>query len=162
MRKLLIINATAFFLILISIWVERILPDTTLEKYFANKTLYLENSANQSDLMMLTKLIQSESGTENFLDKLMVGSVVLNWMRKKDMKMKDIIYHPNKFSGVYGKGFRYNIESERAAKILLQYGPIDSTVFFFINPKIATDRAWALTLQERELVLKNTNHYFYR
>lgn len=162
MRRLLIINATILILILVSIWYQRMLPDTSLENYFANRTLSLEKSYDESDLMMLTKLIQSESGTENFLDKLMVGSVVLNWMRKKDMRMSDIVYHPHKFSGVYGKGFRYDLESERAAKILLQYGPIDSTVLFFINPDIATDKAWKATLEERELILKNTNHYFYK
>ena len=162
MRQLLIINATILVLILASIWYQQRLPDSTLEQYFAKRTLSAEKSYTEPDLMMLTKLIQSESGTENFLDKLMVGSVVLNWMRKKDMAMSDIVYHPNKFSGVYGKGFRYDLESEKAAKILLQYGPIDSTVFFFINPAIATDRAWKATLEERELILKNTNHYFYR
>lgn len=162
MRQLLFINATILFLLLISFWYEKHLPDTTLEKYFSGRMLCVEKSYTQSDLMMLTKLIESESGTENFLDKLMVGSVVLNWMRKKEMTMSDIVYHPNKFSGVHGEGFRYDIESENAAKVLLRYGPIDSTVLFFINPEIATDKAWMATLQERELVLKNTNHHFYR
>ena len=110
----------------------------------------------------MTRLINSESGSENFIDKLYVGSVVLNWMRKKNASIDAIIYYPNKFSGVYGDGFKYDEESRKAAEILLEYGPIDTTVYYFINPKIATNTRWKQIVMQRELVFKNDNHYFYK
>jgi spore germination cell wall hydrolase CwlJ-like protein len=136
------------------------LPTDRLEKpciVYDNKTdEYREN------LRLLTCLIQSESGTENFIDKLYVGSVVLNWMRIKDQCMHDVIYKPYKFSGVHGSGFRYDSESERAAKMLLDYGPIDTTAIYFLNPKASTDRGWIHKVMQREMVFKSTNHIFYK
>ncbi len=114
------------------------------------------------NLVLLTNLISSESKFENFIDKLYVGSTVLNWMMIESKCMEGVIYKINRYSGVYGKNFRYDYESERAAKMLLDYGPIDSTVIYFLNPKIATDHGWVYQVMQRPLVFKNTNHLFYK
>lgn len=137
-----------------------LIPKDKLEKpciIYDNKT-----SEYRENLRLLTCLIQSESGTENFIDKLYVGSVVLNWMEINGQCMHDVIYKPYKFSGVHGSGFRYNSESERAAKILLDYGPIDTTVIYFLNPQTATDKGWAHKVMQRAMVYKSTNHIFYK
>jgi hypothetical protein len=83
-------------------------------------------------------------------------------MRIKDQCMHDVIFKPNKFSGVYGSGFRYDPESERAAKMLLNYGPIDTSVIYFLNPAASTNRKWVHQVMQREMVFKNTNHIFYK
>lgn len=130
-----------------------------------NNRYYISNARSDEynrDLIMLTNLITSESKDENFIDKLYVGSVVLNWMRIEGACMEDVIYKRNRFSGVYGKFFKYNSESERAAKMLLDYGPIDSTAIYFLNPELSSDRSWVHEVMQRPLVFKNTNHYFYQ
>ena len=137
-----------------------------IDRYdIGNNQYYISNARTEEynrDLIMLTNLITSESKDENFIDKLYVGSVVLNWMRIEGACMEDVIYKRNRFSGVYGKFFKYNPESERAAKMLLDYGPIDSTAIYFLNPKLSTNKAWVEQVMQRPLVFKNTNHIFYQ
>lgn len=161
-KKLLWINLTALFLILGSIWYSHWDYKESMHSYFKHHAHANKELKKDYEVMQLTRLINSESGSENFIDKLYVGSVVLNWMRKNDCSIDAVIYHPNKFSGVYGNGFRYDEESKKAAEILLKYGPIDTSVYYFINPKIATDSQWKKTVMKRELVFKNTNHIFYK
>jgi spore germination cell wall hydrolase CwlJ-like protein len=130
------------------------------------KTTYIVHDGKtdeyRENLRLLTCLIQSESGTESFIDKLYVGSVVLNWMRIKDQCIQDVIFTPYKFSGVNGPGFRYDSESERAAKMLLDHGPVDTTAIYFLNPKISTDLGWVNVVMRRQMVYKSTNHIFYK
>lgn len=113
-------------------------------------------------LILLTKLIESESGTESFLDKLLVGSVVLNWVRTKKQDIDTIIFHPNRFSGVHGEGFRESKESRRAAEILMKHGPLDTSIIYFLNPDVSTNKRWARIVMQRELVTRTKNHYFYK
>lgn len=127
-----------------------------------NKQTVIEMQDSVKKLVLLTKLIQSESGTESFLDKLLVGSVVLNWMERKRQDIDTVIFHPNRFSGVHGKGFRETAESKRAAMLLLENGPIDTTILFFLNPEASTNRKWVRQVMQRELVAKTENHYFYK
>lgn len=114
------------------------------------------------ELVLLTKLIQSESGSESFIDKLLVGSVVLNWMRIENTTMENVVYYPNRFSGVYGKGFRETCESKEAAILLLTYGSIDTSVKFFLNPEIASNHGWKRKVMQRELIARTSNHFFYK
>jgi spore germination cell wall hydrolase CwlJ-like protein len=127
-----------------------------------DKQTVIEMQDSVKKLVLLTKLIQSESGSESFLDKLLVGSVVLNWMKKKDQNIDTVIFHPNRFSGVHGKGFRETAESRRAAMLLLENGPIDTTILFFLNPAASTNRKWVRQVMQRELVTRTKNHYFYK
>lgn len=133
---------------------------------FVEDKRYLEK---QMDL--LTRVINSESHGENLLDKLLVGSVVINRMNLKsqDQDLEQVIFSKNQFSGINSKLFKdisdgapKTIESKLAALILLQYGPIDSNIIYFINPKHATDKHWKRKVMQRELVFKNNKHYFYR
>lgn len=162
LKNLLWINLTFLLIILFSIWYNQLTYIENANFYFKHHLYSDKRLKNDYELLQLTRLINSESGSENFIDKLYVGSVVLNWMRKNKTSIDDVIYYPNKFSGVYGSGFRYSDESRKAAEILLKYGPIDTTVYYFINPKIAADLHWKHTVMKRELVFKNDNHYFYR
>jgi len=162
MKKLLLVNLTILLFIFGSIWYSHINQKITLDSYFKNHSYGSKTLKTKYEVLQLTRLINSESGSENFIDKLYVGSVVLNWMRKKNASIDAIIYYPNKFSGVYGDGFKYDEESRKAAEILLEYGPIDTTVYYFINPKIATNTRWKQIVMQRELVFKNDNHYFYK
>jgi spore germination cell wall hydrolase CwlJ-like protein len=111
---------------------------------------------------LLSKLINSESGTEDLLDKLMVGSVVLNRMRVSNKTMEEVIYKPNMFSGINTEGFVETKSSTKVAVFLLQNGPIDTSAMHFLNPDKSTNLGWMRVVMQRELVLKNDNHYFYK
>lgn len=111
---------------------------------------------------LLASVINSESESENYLDKLLVGSTVLNRMRKENKTMLHVIYEKNMFSGIHGKHFRVTDESLAAATFLIEHGPIDTTIIYFINPKIATDKSWLEIVMTRPLVVQNTNHFFYK
>jgi spore germination cell wall hydrolase CwlJ-like protein len=119
-------------------------------------------SVNQNDIELLASLITSESQTENYLDKLLVGSVVLNRMRKWEKTLSETIYQKNQFSGTNGALFTPSSESIIVARFLFENGPIDTTVMYFINPKIATNSDWLKKVNNRPLIVKNTNHYFYQ
>lgn len=120
------------------------------------------NLVNCEELELLSKLINSESGTENYLDKLMVGSVVLNRMRNNSKTMHEVIYAPNQFSGIFSKNFIVTEDSEIVARFLLENGPINDSVIYFINPKIATNLSWKEKVSKRPLIVRNTNHLFYK
>lgn len=134
-----------------------------LNRHSDNKIIHSEyDPIKYENVQLLAKLINSESESENFLDKLMVGSTVLNRMRKENKEMDCVIYEKNMFSGVYGKRFLVTDESLLAAAFLSTYGPIDTSVIYFLNPKIATNRAWVNVVMNRPLILQNTNHFFYK
>jgi len=122
------------------------------------------------DLILLTKLINSESHGESKLDKLLVGSVVLNRVSSNEFPntIKEVIYQRNQFSGIDTHLFRFNdrnyhdMQSYNAAKIVLEHGAVEQGIIYFLNPEISTNRGWVKTVSKRELVLKGRNHYFYR
>jgi spore germination cell wall hydrolase CwlJ-like protein len=161
-KKLLWANLTVLVIIFGSIWYSHWNQSVLLDSYFKHHSHGSPKLKTQYEILQLTRLINSESGGENFIDKLYVGSVVLNWMRKNECSIDAVIYYPNKFSGVHGSGFKYDEESKKAAEILLEYGPIDTSVYYFINPEIATNTEWKKIVMRREMAFKNTNHIFYK
>lgn len=124
---------------------------------------------NNSDLILLTRLINSESHGESKLDKLLVASVVLNRVHSNEFPntIRDVIYQRNQFSGINSALFRFNesnpydVESYNAARIVLEYGPVERGIIFFLNPVISTNREWVQTVSKRELAFKSKNHVFY-
>jgi len=122
------------------------------------------------ELELLTKVINSESHGEDYLDKILVASVVLNRMRSNKFPntMWSVVYQVNQFSGINSKLFRYDPkrtkwdkESYDAALHILQYGPINPNVLYFLNPKISTNERWVTKVMKRRLVHKGRHHYFY-
>jgi spore germination cell wall hydrolase CwlJ-like protein len=151
---------TCITIVLLSISV----PTSTDTSASSSVALYYYRflESKQSEIDLLSRLINSESGTETFHDKLMVGSVVLNRMRKRSIDMQSVIFEPNQFSGVHDDGFTRTAESDRAAMMLIISGPIDTSAIYFLNPDVSTNRSWVRKVMRRELVVENKNHFFYK
>jgi len=122
------------------------------------------------DVQLLARLINSESIGENLADKLLVGSVVLNRIADPRFPgtMTEVIYQKNQFSGIYTNWFRYSKktrgdrESIKAAEILASYGPVDSTILYFLNPETSTNTRWVNTIENHfQLVVSGRHHDFY-
>lgn len=124
---------------------------------------------NPKDVILLAKLVNSESAGESMKDKLSVASVVVNRMNsdKFPNTIKTVVYEKRQFSGINGPNFKYNrfnekeTESIYAALHVLKFGPVDSTVLFFHNPGLATDAAWVQRFAKKRPVIRNENHVFF-
>tara|TARA_Y100000389_G_scaffold202663_1_gene248640 strand:+ start:566 stop:1102 length:537 start_codon:yes stop_codon:yes gene_type:complete len=127
-------------------------------------------------VILLSKLINSESHGEDFNDKLLVGSVIVNRMDSPlfPSTMWSVVYQKNQFSGLKSKYFRYNTDvidghlesaadydSVLAAQRILKYGPIQPDIIFFLNPKISTNTKWVKVVMQRKLEVSGRNHLFY-
>jgi len=128
-------------------------------------------------VILLSKVINSESHGEDFNDKLLVGSVIVNRMKSPlfPSTMWGVVYQKNQFSGLKSRYFRYNTdtsdehpesiadyESVLAAQQILKLGPINTSIIFFLNPTISTDNQWVKTVMQRKLEISGENHVFYR
>lgn len=130
----------------------------------------ITNNFNKSDLILLTKLINSESHGESLLDKLLVASVVLNRVNSNEFPntLYEVIYQPNQFSGINTGLFRYNSsnrwdrESYEVAKLVLKFGPVNEDILYFLNPAISTNRGWVETVMRRPLFFRERNHWFFK
>jgi len=124
---------------------------------------------NPYDVIILSKLVNSESAGESMQDKLAVASVVVNRVNHENYPdiFREVIYEKRQFSGVNGSNFKYNRRNEReresiyAAMHVLKFGPIDSSILFFHNPEIATDISWIERFNGTDPVIINENHVFF-
>jgi len=124
----------------------------------------LQVEANtKTDAYLLAKIICGEAQTETFHGKLAVGTVVLN--RVEDFRFPDtieeVIYAPNQFTVTKQEKWK-NIEPDKdswraARKILNGYRSFRSSILFYYNPKIATDKKF---VESVEPILTIRNHIF--
>lgn len=160
------------FLILISII-------TIFPKNLHNSTTpYIENyndlsndkAFSKDDLLLLTKLVNSESHAESLLDKLLVASVVINRVNSNKFPntIREVIYQRNQFSGIntflfrFDENNKWDMESYNASEFILTHGPLNNEIIFFLNPAISTNRGWVKTVMQRPLVFKEKNHLFFK
>ena len=119
----------------------------------------------EDEVYWLSKIINAESGGEILRGKIAVGSVILNRVRSS--------YFPNTIYGVIfdtkngvqfspvANGSIYknaSAESVIAAKICLEGYSENNYIFYFINPKTATN-SWVS--QNRQFYAQIGNHAFY-
>lgn len=130
---------------------------------------------NSSDLLLLARVINGESHGENIEDKLRVGTVIINRLNSNKFPntLSEVIFQKGQFDGINSRYFKNltnitkniegqkNYESIQAANIILnEYKNLPNDVYFFCNPKIATDRQFKrLTL--KEVKYKGDNHWYF-
>lgn len=128
------------------------------------------STLDMESVVLLAKVINSESHGESFTDKLLVGSVVLNRMESQSFPetMWGVVYQPFQFSGIRSKYFRftnktkYDVQSILAAQMLLRHGSFDKTIMYFLNPKISSNKKWVKHLvSSHKLVIRGKQHHFY-
>lgn len=124
-----------------------------------------ETFYNYDDVYWLSRIIYAESGAEDFVGKLAVGTVVMNRLASDDFP--DSIYEVI-FDTEYGLQFTptknnriYNTPDEEsiiAAKICLDGYKTDSNILYFLDESIATSK-WIVN--NRTYILTIGNHDFY-
>jgi N-acetylmuramoyl-L-alanine amidase len=149
-------------------WFNHFIIDTYM--MYSNDTIKIDTIINQNDVFLLARLINSESHSESFFDKLSAGSVVLNRMKSDEFPntIDSVIYQESQFSGINTKLFtdidlRDSLTQQAylAAYQLLRQGPMNDALYF-INSKKATNKKWAIQVKGRKKVLKTENHVYYK
>lgn len=106
---------------------------------------------DKKDLLLLAKLIYSESPHEPYLGKLAVANVVINRSHRTGKSIKYVIYQKGQFDGIRSKRFKRVAKGDEkafqdclqaATEILNGKTILPSTVEFFHNPKTSTDSKW--------------------
>lgn len=116
---------------------------------------------SDSDLALLARLIESESGTQCFEGKLAVGTVVMNRVESGYFPdtIRGVIYQKGQFSPV-SNGTINNKPSDdalKAAKEILEGSRVlDSNVLYFYNPKLV-GKNW---IKSRKITKQIDDHAF--
>ena len=122
------------------------------------------------ELDLLARLIYSESGTESYITKLCVGSVVMNRVDDNNFPntIREVIYQKNQFSvttikkdGVAMIDRPADMESKKAALEILTYGSIlPQKVQVFYHKSITS--GWVSTREPYDTIDSTTFAYIYK
>lgn len=129
---------------------------------------HYNNKYTMDDVYLLAQLIYSEARGEELYGKLAVATVVLNrvehapaWMSQGKRTLEGVVFCPGQFDGVKTKAFyeQFDEESLKAARMVLLegYRSFRSSVLYFYNPKISTDKKFIDSIKP---VIKIGNHVF--
>ncbi len=88
-------------------------------------------SVENKESILLAKIINAECKQCPIIEKLYVGSVVLNRSRILNQTINTVIYSENQFHGVNNSQYKEDVLSILLAQDLLENGPIDSNIIFF-------------------------------
>jgi len=114
---------------------------------------------NNDEVMLLARLIQSESLDEPYEGKLWVGSVVVNRMRVYRKSMNQIIFQKSQFDGTKTKLFNSEPSEEciTASKQILIGNIVSSEVLYFVDLR-KCNPSWVRNLR---VVTRVGTHTFY-
>jgi len=120
------------------------------------------------ELVLLSKAINSESTGEKYIDKLRVGSVMLNRIKSNDFPntLDSVIFQPNQFKGITSVHFKIDTteafkESLKAAIYLMIHGSIlPPNIVYFHNPKTSKDKNWIKKMKPK-LYIKGDRHWYF-
>jgi len=127
--------------------------------------VYNPVKVEESEVLLLAALIESESGGEAYYPMMCTGNVVLN--RVTDRKtMSKVIFQRNQFHGTRTKDFKERKASSRAIEasfdLLSGTRVLGSEYIYFMNPKTATDRQMFAILKACPLpIYAGSQVYFY-
>lgn len=112
---------------------------------------YSQHLKERDTILLLARLVYSESPHEIYKGKLAVANVVINRKIYSGKSIKAVIYQKGQFDGVNSKRFKHVQKGDQRAfnECLLAaeevyYGKriLPKTVMFFHNPKSSTDTKW--------------------
>lgn len=123
-------------------------------------------------IRILEHIVQAEAGGEPYQGKIAVVNVILNRVESESFPntIRGVVFQKWQFTpATTGKIWRVEVsdESKRAVRDALEGvraigdngKEIDEDVYFFLNPKLATDRT---IIKTQKLVTKIGNHNFYK
>lgn len=107
-------------------------------------------------IILLASLINSECAQCDSVEKLLIGSVVINRSIERNKNIKEIIFEPHQFHGVTNKQFFPSWESQKAAAYLLMHGSINTEIKYFYLRQ-SPHKKWRSRLK---VVVKSKYHNF--
>lgn len=90
---------------------------------------YISTGYNESDIVLLAKLINHEASA-TYDGKVMVGSCVVNRMNIKGMGVSDVIFEAGQFTTAYSLTTYTDADYQAAQQVLTQ-GSADTRIYFF-------------------------------
>ena len=90
---------------------------------------YISTGYNESDVVLLAKLINHEASA-TYDGKVMVGSCVVNRMNAKGMSVSGVIFEAGQFTTAYSLSTYNDLDYQAATQVLSQ-GSADSRIYFF-------------------------------
>lgn len=115
---------------------------------------------DSSDEELLAHLIESEAGSESYLGKLAVGSVVANRVRINNKSVHEVIYAYNQFDGIKTNNFNIDPseDSKKAAKEVLDGKNVVPDAYYYANLNLCSP-SFAIV---SKMVIRIGNHWFFK
>ncbi|WP_052329952.1 cell wall hydrolase [Thermicanus aegyptius] len=127
-----------------------------------NITISSLSEENQTEVMLLARLIHAEAGNQPYEGKIAVANVVLNRVKSPDFPntIKDVIFQKGQFTPVANKKINNTPTEEdiKAAKEALEGVVVLEDALYFENSKNKNN--WIK--KNREFITRIGEHNFYR
>lgn len=108
--------------------------------------------------IQLAKVINKECGDCPDVDKLLIGSSILNRKDHENFpnKLIKVIEQPNQ----YATSTKYTEHDKNLSECLLEGYFRDCDVLYFYNPKTSTNSSFLKQTKKRKLIVKTQNHEY--
>lgn len=116
-------------------------------------------SFNETDVMLLAHLIESEAGCESYMGKLAVASVVINRCKFNNASISTIIFDKGQFDGVQTGGFKTqpSVDSINASREVLNGKNVVPIAYYYANLNLCSP-GFALS---NKFIVRIGNHWFF-
>lgn len=108
--------------------------------------------------ILIAKVINSECKDCSDVDKLMIGSSILN--RADNVNFPSSIVNVIKQPNQYVSNKDYSLHDKQLAVCLLEGYFRDCNVLYFYNPKTSTNMAFIKKMKKKPLLCKTKNHEY--
>jgi spore germination cell wall hydrolase CwlJ-like protein len=129
------------------------------EDMIRNKLIQKEQKIVEKNSIKIAKVLNVECGDCPDVDKLLIGSSLLNRVDSKEFPntLDGVIKQPNQ----YKTSKNYTEHDKKLAVCLLENHFRDCDVLYFYNPKSATDKAFLSQMRKKDLIVQ-TKHHIYK
>jgi spore germination cell wall hydrolase CwlJ-like protein len=124
-----------------------------------HKLIQKEQKIIEKNSIKIAKVLNVECGNCPDVDKLLIGSSLLNRVDNKEFPntLDGVIKQPNQ----YKTSKDYTEHDKNLAVCLLENHFRDCDVLYFYNPKSATDKAFLSQMKKKDLIVQ-TKHHIYK
>lgn len=130
-----------------------------INKQHKEKMIVKTDHSLHDNAVKIAKVIQSECKDCSDVDKLLIGSSILNRMDNINFpkSINNVINQPNQ----YTKSKSYSEHDKQLAVCLLENYFRDCEVIYFFNPKTATNSNFIRKIRRNTLIMKTKHHEYY-
>lgn len=119
--------------------------------------------SEDTDVGILSRLINAEAGPNDLRDAYLVGSTVLNRAERQDFSyvVTEVVYQESQFGGVNSDKFVRTEHSDTVAVRLLKGLGRNCYVLYFYNPRHITDAEFKRKMDQHKLITYTSGHKFF-